>query len=273
MKLILNEKLVPLLVLVAFGGWLTLTTVLGGSERTRLADLDFSFDNVAFSPGPLSAAHAFLAKDCRACHTPNEGVQAISCIACHANNEALLQRHPTSFHADLKSCIQCHAEHEGVDRRPTQMNHTALADMGMELLSESGVAGTAQRDHIAAWVGQHSGHAALPPGHPSVTPQEATLNCFSCHATQDRHREKFGKSCIECHTTTEWTIPAFRHPSPTSMSCNQCHTAPPSHYMMHFKMVSMKVAGQEKASVAECYKCHQTTSWNDIKGVGWYKHH
>lgn len=22
-----------------------------------------------------------------------------------------------------------------------------------------------------------------------------------------------------------------------------------------------------------CRACHQTTSWNDIKGVGWYKHH
>ena len=43
--------------------------------------------------------------------------------------------------------------------------------------------------------------------------------------------------------------------------------------MMHFKMVSAKVACQPNALVNECYKCHQTTSWNDIKGVGFYKHH
>ena len=43
--------------------------------------------------------------------------------------------------------------------------------------------------------------------------------------------------------------------------------------MMHFKMVSMKVAGQEHADVTQCFLCHQTTSWNDIKGVGYYKHH
>ncbi|MBI3736827.1 hypothetical protein HY256_09975 [Candidatus Sumerlaeota bacterium] len=53
----------------------------------------------------------------------------------------------------------------------------------------------------------------------------------------------------------------------------QCHQAPPSHYMMHFEMVSMKVAGQEHAEVSQCYLCHQTTAWNDIRGVGWYKHH
>lgn len=43
--------------------------------------------------------------------------------------------------------------------------------------------------------------------------------------------------------------------------------------MEHFKMISMKVAKQEHADVTQCFLCHQTTSWNDIKGVGWYKHH
>lgn len=83
----------------------------------------------------------------------------------------------------------------------------------------------------------------------------------------------FGTDCIQCHTTAAWSVPDFRHPPPSSTSCVQCHQAPPSHYMMHFKMVSMKVSGQEHAQVRDCFKCHQTTSWNDIKGVGWYKHH
>ena len=43
--------------------------------------------------------------------------------------------------------------------------------------------------------------------------------------------------------------------------------------MMHFRMVSAKVAGQPHAAVRQCFLCHQTTAWNDIKGVGWYKHH
>ena len=64
-----------------------------------------------------------------------------------------------------------------------------------------------------------------------------------------------------------------RHPSPLSTDCNQCHQAPPSHSMMHFKMVSMKIAGVEHADVSQCFLCHQTNAWNDIKGVGWYKHH
>jgi hypothetical protein len=43
--------------------------------------------------------------------------------------------------------------------------------------------------------------------------------------------------------------------------------------MGHFHMVSAKVARRPHARVNQCHLCHQTTSWNDIKGVGWYKHH
>lgn len=43
--------------------------------------------------------------------------------------------------------------------------------------------------------------------------------------------------------------------------------------MGHFHMVSMKVAGKPHADVSQCHLCHQTTVRNDIKGVGWYKHH
>ncbi len=38
--------------------------------------------------------------------------------------------------------------------------------------------------------------------------------------------------------------------------------------MMHFQMISMKVAGQEHAKVDQCFQCHQTNDWNDIKNVG-----
>jgi hypothetical protein len=83
----------------------------------------------------------------------------------------------------------------------------------------------------------------------------------------------FGKDCAQCHRTDKWTISEFRHPSAQSTDCVQCHQAPPSHYMGHFKMVSQRVACQPHADVRQCFLCHQTTSWNDIKGVGWYKHH
>jgi hypothetical protein len=38
-------------------------------------------------------------------------------------------------------------------------------------------------------------------------------------------------------------------------------------------MVSEIVARVEHANVKQCYLCHQTTVWNDIRGVGYCKHH
>jgi hypothetical protein len=109
-----------------------------------------------------------------------------------------------------------------------------------------------------------------------------TLDCKTCHSTKDKHVGLFGSECASCHATTQWTLAEFQHPSADSVDCAQCHQAPPSHYMMHFDMVSKKVARQEDARVSQCcgvaqvnqcFRCHQSTSWNDIKGVGWYKHH
>jgi hypothetical protein len=43
--------------------------------------------------------------------------------------------------------------------------------------------------------------------------------------------------------------------------------------MEHFAMVSKRVALKPDARVEQCFLCHLTTSWNDIRGVGYYKHH
>jgi hypothetical protein len=228
------------------------------------------------SPGRLSAAHALLENDCAACHTAVRGAEAVNCIACHANNQSLLQRQPTAFHADVGSCRECHPEHQGGRRPPTTMEHDALAKIGLRQLGDKGRADTEsahRREQLIAWVNrqERSGATALP--HQRITPLEATLNCATCHANEDRHFKLFGQDCAQCHATTQWTIPEFRHPSPRSTDCAQCHQAPPSHYMGHFHMVSMKVAGKPHAQVNQCFLCHETTSWNDIKGVGWYKHH
>lgn len=214
-----------------------------GNEREGLTSAT-AWQRMA-EPGPLSRAHASLEHNCASCHTPIKGVEARSCIPCHANNRSLLERQPTAFHANINSCVECHREHEN-EPRPTRMDHAALVRIESKRRGEKG---------------------------PAQPLTEAALNCSACHSSEDRHRGLFGTDCMQCHATTTWTIPQFRHPSPTSTSCAQCHQAPPSHYMEHFQMVSMTVARQEHAQVSQCYLCHQTNNWNDIKGTGWYKHH
>ncbi len=256
-----------------FGGYYFLGSHSGG-ERSGMTS-ETAWERMA-RPGDLSKSHAFLEHNCAACHTAGKGVEASSCIACHANDESLLKRQPTAFHANVSSCVECHREHRGLDRRPTGMDHGALAEIGFRQMKDDRAPGGENervRKDLLDWIGKHrpAGHGS--DGRLSLSPQEAVLNCASCHSNKDRHAKLFGQDCAQCHSTTKWTIPEFRHPSPKSMDCVQCHQAPPSHYMMHFEMISAKVARQPTAKVDECYKCHQTTSWNDIKGVGFYKHH
>src|SRR5438034_1255470 len=72
------------------------------------------------SPGKLSKAHASLENNCAACHTAVKGIEATKCILCHANNQALLQRQPTAFHANIAECAACHLEHQGRIASTTQ---------------------------------------------------------------------------------------------------------------------------------------------------------
>lgn len=218
-------------------------------------------------PGELSAPHAFLGKNCTACHTPGKGVEAKNCIVCHADNLALLQRQPSAFHSDIRACSACHLEHQGRVQRTTKMDHGALARIGLQQVRDASGGGHQIDSEIAAWFSRE------PPLLSHLKPGETSLNCATCHQTKDRHVGLFGNDCAQCHTTEKWTLPDFRHPSSASQSCAQCHQAPPSHYMMHFKMISMTVAHMDKAEVNQCFLCHQTTSWNDIKGTGYYKHH
>ena len=238
------------------------------ANRTRL---DVPFWQSQVSPGPLSRAHASLERNCSACHTPVQGTDDVKCVGCHVNATALLQRQPTAFHADVSECSRCHVEHQGASPRPVVMDHGTLAGIGLRVVRRD--RGNPSSARLLAWIREHESGTEVWPTHPDISATEAALDCASCHSTKDRHQGYFGGDCASCHRTTAWTIAEFRHPSARSVECVQCHQPPPSHTMMHFTMVSRSVAKQPEARVDECFLCHQTTSWNDIRSVGWYKHH
>jgi hypothetical protein len=233
-----------------------------------------SWQNMA-SPGPLSAAHAFLKEDCAACHTPAKGVEDVTCVACHANETTLLQRQSTMFHAsiaDTNNCVACHKEHDA-GRSLRGMNHTAMTDIILRWLDRApeGHEGAVLLAHLKAHRPEIlAGRLTLANG---MTHKETLLDCASCHKTKDPHIQVFGNDCATCHGTATWSITEYRHPPPNSTDCGQCHLAPLSHYKEHFVMMSKKIAGVAKAEPEQCHLCHQTTSWNDIRGVGIYDHH
>lgn len=205
--------------------------------------------NAAVNPGSLSAAHAFLSNQCESCHTPNRGIVAEKCITCHASSPELLMEPTTSFHAHLSDCRGCHAEHQGNNVRPIHMEHGQLVNISLRYILET--ESTPQVD----------------------THHPTRLDCHSCHVYQDKHQEYFGKECSTCHSEKSWKIPGYLHPSPTSTNCSECHKAPPSHRMEHFGMVDQTVTEEKDARVDQCYRCHKTDSFNDIKGIGWFKMH
>ncbi len=251
--------------------WIALIIV--GLAAAALAVLHFPSAKAtaqrAVIPGKLSQSHAFLENNCAACHTPSKGVEAKNCIVCHADNTFVLHREPSAFHAEIGACAVCHQEHQGWVAGTTKMDHAALARIGLKQLDPAPAAHDPARAALVAWLKEGD----APPSAPHLQRAESLLNCAVCHSTKDRHFGLFGTDCASCHGTAKWTIPQFRHPSTASQSCAQCHQAPPSHYMGHFNMISMKIAGQPHAQVSQCFLCHQTTAWNDIRGVGFYKHH
>lgn len=199
------------------------------------------------APGPLSSAHQAFASQCTACHTPGKGVETRTCLTCHAGTDFGFKQ-STQFHARATECTSCHVEHEG-DRGIIRMDHAALLDP--KVFRQPTSAG-----------------AVNPHG---LTP-EAGLNCASCHSYRDAHQGLFGTDCASCHKTDSWRIANYRHPSVNSTECSECHKAPPSHFMEHFSMVSERAAGR-KARVDQCYACHTTDSFNNIRRRGWYDHH
>ncbi len=219
-------------------------------------------------PGKLSKFHANIEQNCNQCHVPYLGVIRDRCVVCHAAPTELLEKQNTTFHSSITSCTGCHFEHQGRDASITKMDHTHFALVAREM-SKNGNLNSQNMKFENILIPE----SARKSYHGTDFALEKTLNCVSCHANQDKHRSLFGNDCSSCHNTSDWTISSFSHPPSTNRDCSQCHQAPPSHYMMHFKMISMKVAGVEHAEVNQCYLCHQTTVWNDIRGVGYYKHH
>ncbi len=236
------------------------------------------------SPGPLSAAHAFIGSQCETCHTPTRGVEATACLTCHVTAALTLLPQPaTTFHANIGECASCHVEHQGRDRRPINMDHSALVVAGHTRAAQAhdfgSQSGAADRSHTlervrAFLIGSGADLAGGSLGRRSMPVAAlASLDCTGCHATRDPHRTLFGRDCQNCHNVDAWTIATFVHPSPRSQDCVQCHQAPPSHYMMHFEMMDRMIAGQPSARVEQCFLCHQTDAWNQIRTAGWRDMH
>jgi hypothetical protein len=256
----------------SLAGWLVLVVAVGTAVTLGVLHDEKASSALRHSvePGPLSPRHAYLGDRCTSCHEPTVGVTVTNCTACHANAERLLGRQPTAFHASVEECAACHVEHQAASLRPLVMDHVELARVGARTLlraSRSDAESAATLASLETWLRIPS------PERLDASSAREALNCAGCHDRKDPHLKRFGSDCAQCHALETWIVPGYQHPSSASKECVQCHQPPPSHSMGHFSMVSQKFAGKEHARVDQCFECHNTTSWNDIVNVGYYKHH
>jgi len=253
---------------------LSIALVIVGVAAATLALLHFTPAQVAVqravSPGELSPRHAYLTDRCQSCHESTVGVTVAKCTACHATSERLLGRQPTAFHASVAECATCHIEHQGTSVRPLVMDHVELARLGVRTLQRASLT---DADSAATLTSLKTWLKVQRPDQFDESSAREALNCAACHDRNDPHLKRFGSDCAQCHALETWKVRGYQHPSSRSKECVQCHQAPPSHFMMHFSMISQKFARKENARVDQCFECHNTTSWNDIVDVGYYKHH
>ncbi|OOZ43122.1 cytochrome c3 family protein [Solemya velum gill symbiont] len=159
------------------------------------------YPHLMISPGKPIEAHAELATDCFACHTPFIGSRPDKCIVCHKVEEIGLkttkglsivkEKKNVVFHQELieEDCVSCHSDHKGVQAfRPiSQFTHELLESKLQE-------------------------------------------QCDSCHATPlDNMHQKSKGNCSECHSQDAWT-PAtldhdeyFRFDRDHDTECETCH--------------------------------------------------
>jgi hypothetical protein len=107
-----------------------------------------------------------------------------------------------------------------------------------------------------------------------------SLNCDSCHKSDDVHKLTLGIHCGTCHNPNGWRIWKFDHNTQTDykldgahvkLNCKACH-----HEAVTDKIRLPKACGSchkgddvhNGGFGPQCERCHTTDSFKDIRSIG-----
>jgi hypothetical protein len=206
-------------------------------NTTKWQDATFDHGSTGF---PLKGSHTNVA--CKSCHTNNvfKGTPT-NCFACHAS----MDKHNGQFGANCGSCHQ-----------PTKWSDVSF-DHNQTSFPLSG------RHTSVQCTACHTN------GVFKGTPQD----CYSCHASKDKHNGQFGTNCASCHNTSGWGNVTFNHNNTafplsgkhTNVQCSSCHTngvykgTPTNCYACHADRDAHN--GQFGTN---CGSCHNTSGWGKV---------
>ncbi len=211
-------------------------------------------------------------KDCQSCHQKDdkhEGVLGPDCQTCHeavswarvhfehARDANFALR---GAHAPL-SCPACHTRSIVAAKTPAscvgchQKDDPHKGQLGGGCASchnETNWTRTAKFDHDLTRFPLLGKHASVDckDCHKSSAFLDAASDCTSCHASEDKHKGRFGSDCAQCHNPVSWSRWTFNHDAATAYpltgkhrtaTCESCH------------MQSAKKASQQSS---RCVSCH-----------------
>ena len=205
------------------------------------------FDHDRDTKYPLVGKHK--AQKCEACHTGHLYVDHLktTCVSCHRKDD-------THKGQEGPLCEQCHDE---------QTWKKALFDHGLTQFP---------------LLGKHK-DVACKKCHTSATFKDAQIACVSCHKKDDKHKQRLGPRCEDCHNANSWKYWDFNHDTRTKfpldgahkdLECLACHTTPVG---KKFDLSSSCASCHDKDDIHNgsfgrfCEQCHVTSSFKKIRGV------
>jgi hypothetical protein len=172
-----------------------------------------------------------------------EGV--VKCTACHKDL--------TSFRKTSTDCFSCHKKddkHEGQAGKACESCHSDKT-WRVEKFDHSLTKFPLTGRHITA---------TCKSCHLTQRFKDVELTCYACHKKEDKHKQKLGERCENCHNARSWRLWDFNHDKRTQyvlegahrkVTCESCH-----------KKEAPK--GKDAAPVGiNCLSCHQSTDVHD----------
>lgn len=184
----------------------------------------------------------------------------VKCDACHRGS---LYREKTD-----PRCIACHQPED---------RHKGQLGAGCEACHDERDWRETRFDHNRSRYPLLESHTRVPckECHPTLLYKDTKTECVSCHAKADRHRERLGPRCEQCHKTRSWKIWEFDHQRTrlpldglhVKVACLACHTAPVKDT---FDLASTCFTCHRKDDAhlgslgRQCDRCHVADHWRRI---------